>query len=247
VDFGKFQYLEECTSTNDVAREQALLGAPHGYWISAGKQTAGRGQKGRSWVSEPGNLLMSLILRKSLGALATWIPIAAGVSVIRALAPIRPGVQVQIKWPNDLLIQGSKVGGILCEGTTQGADSFVIVGIGVNTSQVPEVLDRAVTALDIDSQELAVLREGIARELLREVDRLAQVGQAELKMTAEELSIFAPGDLVTWGNGSGEWLGLGEFGELRVQVRDLNGSREVRLFSEEISGKLRRVDAESRS
>jgi len=128
----KIHHFESCTSTNDVAREMALKGAAEGVVIIAEEQTAGRGTKGRSWDSAKGQgLYLSVLLRPPAEA-TDFLPLMTGVAVREALAAAT-GLAVGLKWPNDLIVSGKKLGGILCESFWSGQKlDFTVVGIGLN-------------------------------------------------------------------------------------------------------------------
>src|SRR5690606_35180796 len=117
---------------NDVARSLADAGAPAGTLVLAEQQHAGRGRMGRSWSSGPGlGLYLSFVGRPLAASLATY-PLRIGVAAATALDPWTAG-QVTIKWPNDLLLEGRKLGGILCEASWAGPTvAHMIVGIGLN-------------------------------------------------------------------------------------------------------------------
>ncbi|WP_181701859.1 biotin--[acetyl-CoA-carboxylase] ligase [Chthonobacter albigriseus] len=134
--------LDEVGSTNAVAFERAEAGEPAGLWIVGRRQTAGRGRQGRAWVSETGNLYSSLLLRdpvapERLGEL----PLVIAVSVHDAVADVLPPparAGLQIKWPNDVLYEGSKIAGILIEGAVSRQGRVVVVGIGINCRHHPD-------------------------------------------------------------------------------------------------------------
>ena len=137
----------ELDSTNAEALRLAAVGAPGGTVIVADFQSAGRGRLGRSWWSSPGTaLLASWLLRPSLEPERTpLLSLVAGVAAARA-ASASAGIQVRLKWPNDLLIEGRKVGGILSESDGKGA---VVLGLGVNVRQsaFPDELRDTATSL----------------------------------------------------------------------------------------------------
>ncbi len=111
-------------STNERARTLAAAGAPHGTLVTAAEQSAGRGRQGRAWTAGPGAaLLMSVVLRPP----AEGLPLAAAVAVCEAVAP-----ECLIKWPNDVLVDGRKLAGILVEGRPQ--DGWAVLGIGLNVT-----------------------------------------------------------------------------------------------------------------
>lgn len=131
--------FKETTSTNDRALELASLGAPEGTLVAAENQTQGRGRYQRSWLSKPNaNLLFSLILRPPWTfEQIPMITLLLAVAVARAI-DAQTGLPARIKWPNDILIQGAKVCGILTEMRTQADQiSFLVCGIGVNVNTAP--------------------------------------------------------------------------------------------------------------
>ena len=164
----EIRVFEATSSTNDVLKEAARQGAPEGVVAVASVQTAGRGRHGRSWVSPPGNLFLSILLRPEDPAILSLLPLAAGVAVAEALGV--EGVDPRLKWPNDVLVSGRKLAGILAEASTgaSGVES-VVVGIGANVNlqrtDAPEDLREAVTSLreetgrthDVDAVAAAVL------------------------------------------------------------------------------------------
>lgn len=137
----------EIGSTQERARDMARAGAPHGTLVLSRVQTGGRGRLGRGWGSPPGGLWMSLVLRPELEARhVPRITQAAAVGVAKALRGI--GVEARIKWPNDLLVEGRKICGILAAGAapirTGGVShnpEFVILGIGLNANLDPSDLE----------------------------------------------------------------------------------------------------------
>ncbi len=135
-------------STNDDVAALAKAGAVEGLWLRAEQQTAGRGRQGKTWVSPVGNLYASTLVRlRPADPPAPTLALVAAVALQEAaeafcsLAHAR--TQVQIKWPNDLLIDGAKLSGILLE----RVDDAVVVGFGVNLAHCPESLDRPATSI----------------------------------------------------------------------------------------------------
>ena len=124
--------LATCLSTNDVAKTLAAEGADDGTVVVADEQTGGRGTKGRGWHSAPGlGLYASVILRPRRSDIAL-IPALAGVAAAEAVGSAA-GIKARLKWPNDIVWRGKKLGGILSESSFRGGDvSYVIVGIGLN-------------------------------------------------------------------------------------------------------------------
>jgi BirA family biotin operon repressor/biotin-[acetyl-CoA-carboxylase] ligase len=135
-------------STSDRLKELARAGAPEGSVVWADTQTRGRGRHGNAWLSPPGNLYVSLLLRPG-AACASLLPLAAGVAVAEALEAW--GVSPRLKWPNDLLIDVRKLGGILAESSSTGPRiDWAVVGIGINVRAkvAQELVESAVSLLD---------------------------------------------------------------------------------------------------
>jgi BirA family biotin operon repressor/biotin-[acetyl-CoA-carboxylase] ligase len=134
--------LERTGSTNDEAKQRAAAGAPDGAVIWAREQTAGRGRRGREWSSPAGNLFLSILLRPNKPAYeAAQISLVAAVALADAIGTFLPqGIEAACKWPNDILIGGRKVAGILLESAGAVADratEWVVVGCGVNVASHP--------------------------------------------------------------------------------------------------------------
>ncbi len=147
-------HLASTSSTNDVAKELAKDGAAHLTLVYADQQTAGRGRMARPWQSPPGNLYMSLILRPDPNwpALPTLSHMTS-LALCDAIAPlIRPQTnkRIEIKWPNDVLINGAKLSGILIE-QSEGA---IIVGVGMNINHHPDDLPYPATDLQAEGTGL---------------------------------------------------------------------------------------------
>lgn len=166
-------FFQELDSTMDEALRQADAGGEDGTVIVAETQTASRGRMGRTWVSQPRNLYLSVLVYPTLNTLPFLSCIGALVTV-RAIRKAA-GVSARIKWPNDVLVGGKKVAGILVESAISGdAVHHAIVGIGINvaleTQSVDEIASFA-TGLDAEAGR-AVSRENLLRQLLQEFDSL---------------------------------------------------------------------------
>lgn len=128
-------------STSDEVRKFAEAGSPEGRMVVAERQEHGRGRLGRAWTSPPGNLYMSFLLRPDCApSVAAQLSFVVAVALADALdVSVPPGVEIRLKWPNDLLANGRKIAGILLESTTAGERvAWVIVGVGVNLNSHPE-------------------------------------------------------------------------------------------------------------
>jgi BirA family biotin operon repressor/biotin-[acetyl-CoA-carboxylase] ligase len=164
MKFPVFERFAELDSTNAEAMRRAVAGERGPLWISAARQSAGRGRAGRTWESDSdGNLYASLLVSLLAPAPKAYqLSLLAGVMVYDALLTLLPPAAqsaLRLKWPNDILIGGAKAGGILIESTfvtrardaeAQPADGTrlaAIIGIGINIASYPEDLDRPVTSL----------------------------------------------------------------------------------------------------
>jgi BirA family biotin operon repressor/biotin-[acetyl-CoA-carboxylase] ligase len=134
--------LAEVVSTNASALEMARTGDPGNLWVTARSQSAGKGRRGRPWISEPGNLYASLLLVEPASiSRAGTLPLVAGLGVHRALRPFFANhpQALAIKWPNDLLVDGRKICGILLESETLADGRLaVVIGCGINCTAHPE-------------------------------------------------------------------------------------------------------------
>lgn len=128
-------------STSNEARRQAELGAEDGLVVWALEQTDGRGRRGRTWVSAPGNLYFSLLLRPGCSpARAAEFTFLACDALARTVVDLLPSAEVACKWPNDVLVNGRKVAGILIESQAASAEAldFTVVGVGINVHVCPD-------------------------------------------------------------------------------------------------------------
>jgi BirA family transcriptional regulator, biotin operon repressor / biotin---[acetyl-CoA-carboxylase] ligase len=131
-------YHPEASSTNTLARSLAQEGGPEGSLIVADSQSGGRGRMGRNWHSPPGvNLYFSFILRPGVPSFRVpQLTLLVAAAIHRALHSHVPGIQPKVKWPNDILVGGRKVCGVLCEMQSEpDLTHFVIVGVGINVNQ----------------------------------------------------------------------------------------------------------------
>ncbi len=127
-----------CPSTNDVLRKMAAAGAPEGTAVVAGAQTAGRGTKGRTWHSAPGRGLYLSVLLRPAGFDLSLLTLAAGLAARDAVRSSH-GLDVRLRWPNDIVFDGRKLGGILCETRIQGGrPEFAALGYGLNVNHAAD-------------------------------------------------------------------------------------------------------------
>ena len=237
----------EIGSTNDIALALARDGAAHGTVVLAEAQTSGRGRSGRRWESPVGSgIWMSVVLRPGGGSAAV-APLQVGRIVASVVHQQHPTVQTRLKWPNDVLIDGRKVAGILCEssGGSGGIDTLV-VGVGINTDH------RAGPALDAGLEGSATFislasggpvdREALADEIVREV--IALEGARLARLNAGDLSEIEGRDAlrgqrvrVELNGAPAEATALGIAADGALLVRD-GGGRERRV----VAGSVRLVE-----
>ncbi len=172
-------YYPSLSSTMEAAKEAAKKGVEEGAVVIAGEQVAGKGRLGRTWLSPKGSLAISIVLRPHLKHLPQLIMIAS-LAVVYAIKKVS-GLQAQIKWPNDVLINGRKVCGILIENELVGTEvNFAIIGIGVNVNFAPSAFTEVSATATSLSYELGreVPHLGFVLVLLSEVERLYVEAQA---------------------------------------------------------------------
>lgn len=141
---------DEIDSTNEEAKRRAEAGERGPLWIVARRQSAGRGRRGRSWTSEPGNLFATLLFAPERSTVeSARLSFAAALSVFDVSKAACPDAEVTLKWPNDVLIGGSKCSGILLEsgGERDGVLPWLAAGIGINLIHAPEGTPYPATAL----------------------------------------------------------------------------------------------------
>jgi BirA family biotin operon repressor/biotin-[acetyl-CoA-carboxylase] ligase len=237
-------FFSETSSTNDVAAALADRDAPEGATVVASSQTAGRGRFGRTWFSPPGAGLYVSVVCRSPSA-APFVTLAGGVAVAEGIRTAT-GLPVQIKWPNDIVVEGvapaprRKLAGILAEASS-GADGlqYVILGFGINlrpAAYPPELADRATsieTELGRPAEGAAVLVETLAA--LADLVKGLAAGQADRVLARwRELAPSSRGARVEWetpgGMVAGVSAGIAEDGALLVRVRD----RIERIISGEL-------------
>jgi BirA family transcriptional regulator, biotin operon repressor / biotin---[acetyl-CoA-carboxylase] ligase len=201
-------------STNRRARELAGAGAPDGTLVTASEQTAGRGRQGRTWTAAPGRaLLCSLVVRDP----PRLLPLAAGVAVAETVDAVAGGGGggSLVKWPNDVLVDGRKVAGILVEGRPQ--EGWAALGIGLNVALraedfPPELADTAAT-LGLQAEEvepvLARMLESLSLWIAADADAVLAAVRARDALLDQPLR---------WAGGSGRGGGIDGDGRLVVMT-----------------------------
>lgn len=214
--------VDETGSTNADLIAEAAAGAPEGLWLRAGRQSGGRGRLGRAWVSPPGNLHASALVRLRPGdpAPATLALVAAVALEDVARAWAGEGAALMLKWPNDLIADGAKLAGILLE----RADDAVVIGFGVNLAGHPEGLDRPATsmaALAGAAPDPALFLDDLTAAFARWLQRWRGEGLAPVRARWLERA-HPPGTALAAttpaGTVEGLFEGLDEQGALRLRV-----------------------------
>jgi BirA family transcriptional regulator, biotin operon repressor / biotin---[acetyl-CoA-carboxylase] ligase len=196
-------------STNARARGLAMSGAPQGTTVTAEEQSAGRGRQGRAWSAAPGRaLLCSIVIRDPVALL----PLAAGVAVADVV-----GLSARLKWPNDVLVEGRKVAGILVEGRPQ--EGWAVVGIGLNVAlrldEFPAELRDTAGTLGLSPADV----EPVLGAVLLRLEEWISVDAASLVEAVRDRDALR-GRPVRWADGSGVGTGIDAGGRLLVATDD---------------------------
>ncbi len=206
----KLTIVDVTGSTNDDLLEAGKQGAPHGTGLAARAQTAGRGRRGHKWDSTVGNLLLSIVLRPSVNpAKFSGLAAVSGLAVLEALEKQGLANEIRLKWPNDLVARGRKLGGILVEAARDNEGKpFAVCGIGVNVNYTPqEVPDGGLAAIGLSDLNESVptvnmLLDEVYHAVIDAVDAWAE----RLNAMEEDAGPLAPvhGEYVTHLNWIGE-------------------------------------------
>jgi BirA family transcriptional regulator, biotin operon repressor / biotin---[acetyl-CoA-carboxylase] ligase len=213
-------HLRLADSTNERARRLAERGAPHGTMVTAAEQTAGRGRQGRTWSAPAGRaILCSVVVRDP----PRLLPLAAGVAVAETVDELRSQAAnhpsgadtgpATLKWPNDVLVGGLKVAGILVEGRPQ--EGWAVVGTGINVAvrdqDFPDELRGIAATLGLEPQALGPALEqllgALGHWITAPADAVLEVVRARDALR---------GHTVRWAGGQGEAVGVDEDGRLLV-------------------------------
>ena len=194
-------------STNARARELAGAGAPHGTVVTAAEQSAGRGRQGRAWTAASGRSLLCSVLVRDPPAL---VPLAAGIAVAEVVGP-----DARIKWPNDVLVEGRKIAGILVESRPQ--ERWAVVGIGLNValraSDFPAELRSRAGTLGLEPEAI----EPTLDALLGHLEHWIRAPEDRLLGAVRERDALR-GREVRWAGGHGVGAGIDSAGRLVVRT-----------------------------
>ena len=183
-------------STNDDLLEAGKLGALHGTGLAARAQTAGRGRRGHTWDSTAGNLLLSIVVRPNVNpAKYSGLAAVCGLAVLKTLERQGLATEIDLKWPNDLVTRGRKLGGILVEAARDNEGKpFAVCGIGVNVNYTPqEVPDGGLPAIGLsDLHESIPTVDTLLDEVYRVVMDSVDAWADQLNALEEDAGPLAP-------------------------------------------------------
>lgn len=206
----KLTIVDVTGSTNDDLLEVGKRGAPHGTGLAARAQTAGRGRRGHKWDSTVGNLLLSIVLRPCVNpAKFSGLAAVSGLAVLEVLEKQGLANEIRLKWPNDLVARGRKLGGILVEAARDNEGKpFAVCGIGVNVNYTPqEVPDGGLAAIGLsDLNESVPTVNMLLDEVYHAVIDAVDAWTERLNAMEEDAGPLAPvhGEYVTHLNWIGE-------------------------------------------
>jgi BirA family biotin operon repressor/biotin-[acetyl-CoA-carboxylase] ligase len=241
----RLAFYDTISSTNAEALSLAQSGEPSGLWIQAGSQDSGKGRTGRNWQSPTGNLYASLLLRPEVPiARALQLSLLAGIAAHDAIMGLAASAgkapDLRLKWPNDILLGGAKIGGILLESATQpGSDMpAIVIGTGLNLASSPLELDRPVTSLAANgvnvtpARAMSALAWATAEWLSlwnggRAFDRIRAAWLERAQPVGGAISVHIGEDRL-----SGRFLGIDELGALRLS---LASGEERRITAGDVS------------
>jgi BirA family biotin operon repressor/biotin-[acetyl-CoA-carboxylase] ligase len=237
------RHFRQVASTNTVARELAAAGAPHGTVVTAAEQTAGRGRQGRTWTAPADSALLYSAVLRPIEPRHSVLPLAVALAVCETAEVLRPGIECQVKWPNDVHLEGRKLAGILIEARPQ--DGWAVLGVGLNLSiaEFPEELRGRATSLfgsprAVPYGQHTGIRNswaGVAAGMLSERLDVWLEADAEGVLVAWRARDALFGREVSWDKGTGIADGVDERGYLLVRLADGDrvalGAGDVHLTS----------------
>jgi len=222
------RHFARTDSTNTRARDLAAAGAPHGTVVTAAEQSAGRGRQGRTWTAPPNKALLYSAILRPLDERHAMLPLAVPLAVCEAAEQLQSGIECAVKWPNDVLVEGRKLAGVLIEARPQ--DSWAVIGVGLNLSieqnEFPQELQEMATSLR--GIPAAAAREALNRTLASWVN-----AESDDVLAAWRTRDALRGREVAWEGGSGVADGVDNRGYLVVVTpggdRVAVGAGEVHL------------------
>jgi BirA family biotin operon repressor/biotin-[acetyl-CoA-carboxylase] ligase len=224
----RFQAFSELPSTSDFCIERAKAGEAAGLAVFAAQQSAGRGSRGRGWLSPSGNVALSVLLRPDIAlAQASMFPLLAGIAVAEAVRAALPaGPAPMLKWPNDVLLEGRKCAGLLIDAAPEkNRIEWMVIGIGINVAYAPEVPGRIATCLAAHGAEAGAVEvaNSVLKYLAFWLDRFEIAGPPAIieawldhaHKIGEPIEVKSPHY-----NAAGAFAGLSPTGELLLSIEN---------------------------
>ena len=209
--------LDEVGSTNDAAKDYAQKAAGQKLVIAAKRQTAGRGRRGRSWLSLDGNLFFSMLFEFELKNLGKLI-MASALSLLDAIKQYDKTADVVLKWPNDVLLNGAKVSGILLE---KGEGEYMITGIGVNIRQSPQGADMLYPTTSLKAAGIETTPDEFLHKYLFEFTANLKLANEDLRQKWLDNAKGIGAEIVVRQNGQeqkGIFMGIDENADLLLKT-----------------------------
>jgi BirA family biotin operon repressor/biotin-[acetyl-CoA-carboxylase] ligase len=229
IQFGwPHRHYARTNSTNTRARELAAAGTPHGTVVTAAEQTEGRGRQGRTWTAPPGKALLYSAVARPLDERHLVLPLAVPLAVCEAAEELEPGIECGVKWPNDVLVEGRKLAGVLIEARPQ--DGWAVIGVGLNLAIEPREFPPELreTAASLSGISTAAAAGALNRHLAAWVE-----ADPATVLSAWRRRDALRGREVAWDGGSGVADGVDDRGYLLVLTpggdRVAVGAGEVHL------------------
>ncbi|QTP64361.1 biotin--[acetyl-CoA-carboxylase] ligase [Candidatus Liberibacter africanus] len=225
----RYEFVDTIVSTNDECITRALSGDLGNLWIIASRQTAGRGRRGKKWISDEGNLYASLLLVDSVSKDSiTLLSFAIAVAMRSIVASVLPvGADVKIKWPNDVLISQRKVAGILIETLDlKSGLQAIVIGIGLNVSNSPLGTPYLVTSLREEGCDTHL--EDIFPFFFQHIAKILDIwrkdtGREEIMRLWRRFA-YGLGDIITvnlpHSSILGRFIGVDDFGYLLLEEKE---------------------------
>jgi BirA family biotin operon repressor/biotin-[acetyl-CoA-carboxylase] ligase len=235
---GPHRHFRLTDSTNARARELVEAGAPGGTVVTADEQSAGRGRQGRTWAAPPGKALLYSAILRPLDERHLLLPLSVPLAVCEAAEELRPDIECQIKWPNDIWLEERKLGGVLIEAKPQ--DGWAVIGVGLNLTIAPDDFpsDLRWPATSLFPDRSAVpwpdstgLRNNAREALDAALGRWVDAPRDEV-LAAWRSRDALLGREVSWEDGTGTAEGIDDSGDLLVAVA---GGDRVALGAGEVS------------
>ena len=214
--------LNEIDSTNDELRRLAEKGAKHFTVVTAKKQTRGKGRYSRMWESPDGNLFLSILIRKPDMETAHQLSFVSAMAVLETVQTLLSNHEISVKWPNDVLVNGKKIAGILLESSTShNKIDYIIIGFGVNVKKSP---DYATNMRELGYKgSFGQVKDTLIKEFKKfyemwQDENFGRISELWLRNAAylgEKITVNLPDSSLT-----GIFRGLTATGELRLETVD---------------------------